>query len=183
MLFKLHGVERIFTSWGIYGEHKLVKRIKVYISFAMQFADGNMGWKKELKDSCDFADFWDPEIETDHEIEAKITALKHADNPMLKISPLYREMLNGIVTKDLNAVKSCDALVVRWSAGVLKGAGAKSEMSIAAHYNIPVIAIITLDEMYKLDIPLWCVGCITHFAIDAKEAAKKLLEIQERLTI
>jgi nucleoside 2-deoxyribosyltransferase len=65
------------------------------------------------------------------------------------------------IEKDLEAIKSSDAVLTLIDQSAMRGAGTKSEATIAVDYNIPNFFVLA-DDFEARKLPIWLAGCIRN---------------------
>jgi hypothetical protein len=84
----------------------------------------------------------------------------------------FKEIISGVVKKDLDYVSKCEVVVCKIDEDVLRGAGTFGELTLCALMHIPVYAYIDLPNGIQ-DVPGWCIGCITEY----RESFEEFLDI------
>jgi len=130
----------------------------IYLSGGQQFSpDGGASWRSIVSPALYRAgyDIFNPVFE----------GFAVHDRYGINISQLTLEEYIGagglFIEKDLGAIKNSDAVLTLINESALKGAGTKSEATIAVDYNIPNYFV--LEEDFKArDLPIWLAGCIRN---------------------
>jgi nucleoside 2-deoxyribosyltransferase len=65
------------------------------------------------------------------------------------------------IEKDLEAIKSSDAVLTLLDESAMRGAGTKSEATIAVDYNIPNFFVLA-EGFEARKLPIWLAGCIRN---------------------
>jgi hypothetical protein len=65
------------------------------------------------------------------------------------------------IEKDLEAIKSSDAVLTLIDQSAMRGAGTKSEATISVDYNIPNFFVLA-DDFEARKLPIWLAGCIRN---------------------
>lgn len=109
-----------------------------------------------------------PEL-SEHNVIEKVFELKDNVQNSLCCS-------RGIITRDYNDVKNCDAILVNLQDESKISIGTVMEIAWAKAFQIPVVAIVSeKDELYNHPMINECIGFRTKSIEDACEIIKALL--------
>ena len=130
----------------------------IYLSGGQQFAkDGGANWRSLVSPALYRAgyDIFNPVFEGQAVL----------DTYGVNFDQLTLEEYIGaggmFIEKDLEAIKSSDAVLTLLDESAMRGAGTKSEATISVDYNIPNFFVLA-DNFEARKLPIWLAGCIRN---------------------
>ena len=154
-------------------------RDRVYLAGAIEHTlDGGVTWRKDITPDLLVAGFdvLNPCITTDG-IVAKILGWDHFSFDKWKAiknndPKKYKEATREVVSADIQAVQSCEHILVYFDEYAETSTGTHGEMTLARACNKNIV-VLKIGAVY---ISPWLEGCATCICTTKKEAIKKMLE-------
>lgn len=132
------------------------KHKTIYLSGGQQFAkDGGASWRSLVSPWLYVAGFdtFNPVFEGQAILD------KYGVNFDQLILDDYIGAGRMFIEKDLQAIKNSDAVLTLIDESAMRGAGTKSEATIAVDYNIPNFFVLT-EGFDARKLPIWLAGCM-----------------------
>lgn len=132
------------------------KNKTIYLSGGQQFSkDGGASWRSMVSAwlYCAGFDVFNPVFEGQAVLDAVGVNFDQLN--------LEKYIFAGgmFIEKDLEAIKSSDAVLTLIDESAMRGAGTKSEATIAVDYGIPNFFVLA-DGFEARKLPIWLAGCI-----------------------
>jgi hypothetical protein len=134
------------------------KHKTIYLSGGQQFAkDGGANWRAVVSPELYRAgyDVFNPVFEGQAVLDA------YGVNFDQLTLDEYIGAGGMFIEKDLEAIKSSDAVLTLIDESAMRGAGTKSEATIAVDYNIPNFFVLA-EGFEARKLPIWLAGCIRN---------------------